>query len=560
MLTHIEEHLQNTYRCGQCSKGFKLFNDLSIHLRSHFKAKSSGPRAKKAAVTNLFIEQMTTTTDKMLTENTVSNGGDRAVAPTIGTEGKPRKVHQCEYCNAIFKRKHLLTTHRRIHTGDRPFKCSYCTKDFSRYYAMVAHERLHTGDRPYKCPHCDKSFTVSSHLNVHHKLKHVNLRPHKCELCEKAYRSPGELRIHMRSHTGDRPFSCEMCGKRYATQCSLTIHKKTHSPDKKPYVCELCGLSYKQPSSLGVHVRTSHSGDKEKRYQCEFCQKGFHIAGSLLRHRRIHTDERPYACDQCEKSFRESSALKAHKRRQHLGDRPYACDCCKKSFCTPTDLARHKKTHKGLMVLSSLAASIAESEIKVSKPGTKIQNEPPPVSVMVPVSISPTVAPATLEEMYATHHAQATAEIPLPQEITLPQEVSISREVTVSHEVPLPQDITDVAHEVPLAHEVQLTQDVTLSQPSIPLTNDSMVAAAVVVAEPQPSVISSAIGPVTFTLPVPSIHQTVNLDQPVTLPSEVALHLPPQMSVTLSTANSSPEPVSPTSQSVTLPQVVQSLT
>ena len=65
---------------------------------------------------------------------------------------------------------------------------------------LSTHKKMHTGEKPLKCDVCDKSFRVQSHLNNHKML-----------------------------HTGERPFSCDVCGKGFIERKNFVRHKMTHT-------------------------------------------------------------------------------------------------------------------------------------------------------------------------------------------------------------------------------------------------------------------------------------------------------------------------------------------
>lgn len=82
---------------------------------------------------------------------------------------------------------------------------------FTTKYFLKKHKRLHSGEMPYKCNLCDKTFTFQQSYHKH-RMYHKDEKPHTCQTCGRSFKELSTLHNHERIHTGEKPFACESCG------------------------------------------------------------------------------------------------------------------------------------------------------------------------------------------------------------------------------------------------------------------------------------------------------------------------------------------------------------
>ncbi|KAM4864951.1 zinc finger protein ZFAT isoform 2-T4 [Thomomys bottae] len=240
------------------------------------------------------------------------------------------------------------------------FTCEYCNKVFKFKHSLQAHLRIHTNEKPYKCPQCSYASAIKANLNVHLR-KHTGEK-FACDCCSFTCLSKGHLRVHVERVHKKIKQHCRFCKKKYSDVKNLIRHiRDTHDPQDK-----------KVEEALDELRLMTREGKRQLLYDCHICERKFKNELDRDRHMLVHGDKWPFACELCGHGATKYQALELHVRKHPF---VYVCAICLRKFVSSIRLRAHiRDTHEAAQEALVFTSSINQS-FCLLEPGGDIQQE-----------------------------------------------------------------------------------------------------------------------------------------------------------------------------------------
>ena len=394
--THTNE---KNYVCKECGKRFNQTSTLNNHLRIHStNIFGQCPQCPKQFKTGRILTQHLKTaheyTDekiKNISRNSVLFSHRKYLDLITPTDQHKltSKTFYCKICGEQFPFKTLLTSHEKTHDNATNIDVTSSIKDMETSQARINVNFLSSlplpnvqGDSTVQLSETSgtikldvnqiiQNYTFPSKLQddqviiinnpeqkqmwddgavetttIEFVLDEVKGTTDEMSTVQYPDGVPSVVNDKAVTSNKENKYWCEICEKGFAKKSNLLSHIGLHDKSVRKHKCPECTDTFAWKSSLNRHVERQHSG-LHTLYSCSWCDKTYKVHSGLKDHiRRDHALERKYQCDLCEKAFFKLNDLDYHKRL-HLSLKPYECNYCGKCFSHLSHLHRHNRIHTG---------------------------------------------------------------------------------------------------------------------------------------------------------------------------------------------------------------------
>jgi len=155
---------EKQYPCKVCKKEFSSSHFLAVHMKSHI--------SKKCMVTHA--------------------GEKSDYCPANNECADLERTHIVDW----YRKQNQVKVLQMV-SEERLFSCQICVKSFTHKKNLSTHMKIHTGEKQYHCKVCKQVFSSYDLLTVHNLRSHIL---NECKVCEYSFVTKNELVTHLEGH------------------------------------------------------------------------------------------------------------------------------------------------------------------------------------------------------------------------------------------------------------------------------------------------------------------------------------------------------------------------